>query len=77
MMVQNLEDNGFPMMPFRQGFQDMPPPTRELMHSCWNMDNAFVRTDPTESLKIDKEKTTENVDSAAARLPVGTMPAGV
>ena len=32
----------------------------------WNMDNAFVRTEPAENLKIDKEKTTEKMDGAVA-----------
>ena len=79
-MVQNLEDDGFTMIPFGQGFRDMSPPTKELMrlvlehrlaHSGhpvlrWNMDNAFVRTDPAGNLKIDKQKSTEKVDGAVA-----------
>ena len=80
MMVQILEDDGFTMIPFGQGFRDMSPPTKELMRLVlerklchgghpvlrWNMDNAFVRTDPAGNLKIDKEKSTENVDGAVA-----------
>jgi phage terminase large subunit-like protein len=80
MMVQALQDDGFTMVPFGQGFRDMSPPTKELMrlvlerkinHSGhpvlrWNMDNAFVRTDPAGNLKIDKEKSTEKVDGAVA-----------
>ena len=31
MMVQALEDDGFTMIPFGQGFRDMSPPTKELM----------------------------------------------
>ena len=31
MMVQTLEDDGFTMVPFGQGFRDMSPPTKELM----------------------------------------------
>ena len=79
-MVQNLEDDGFTMIPFGQGFRDMSPPTKELMrivlehnlaHGChpvlrWNMDNVFVRTDPAGNIKIDKEKSTEKVDGAVA-----------
>lgn len=30
-MVQNLEDMGFTVVPFGQGFKDMSPPTKELM----------------------------------------------
>ena len=80
MMVQQLEDDGFVMVPFGQGFKDMSPPTKELMRIVlernlnhgghpvlrWNMDNAFVRTDPAGNLKIDKEKSTEKVDGAVA-----------
>lgn len=80
MMVQNLQGDGFTMVPFGQGFKDMSPPTKELMRIVlekklahgghpvlrWNMDNAFVRTDPAGNLKIDKEKSTEKVDGAVA-----------
>ena len=80
MMVQTLEDDGFTMVPFGQGFRDMSPPTKELMRIVlerrmnhgghpvlrWNLDNAFVRTDPAGNLKIDKEKSTEKVDGAVA-----------
>ena len=80
MMVQTLEDDGFTMVPFGQGFRDMSPPTKELMRLVlerklchgghpvlrWNMDNAFVRTDPAGNLKIDKERSTEKVDGAVA-----------
>ena len=80
MMVQNLQDDGLTMVPFGQGFKDMSPPTKELMRIVlegklshgghpvlrWNMDNAFVRTDPAGNVKIDKEKSTEKVDGAVA-----------
>ena len=72
--------NGFTMVPFGQGFRDMSPPTKELMRLVlerklnhgghpvlrWNMDNAFVRTDPAGNLKIVKERSTEKVDGAVA-----------
>lgn len=80
MFVQALQDDGFTMVPFGQGFKDMSPPTKELMRLVlersinhgghpvlrWNMDNAYVRTDPAGNLKIDKEKSTEKVDGAVA-----------
>ena len=80
MMVQNLENDGFTMVPFGQGFKDMSNPTKDLMRLVlerkinhgghpvlrWNLDNAFVRTDPAGNLKIDKEKSTEKVDGAVA-----------
>ena len=80
MMVQALEDDGFTMVPFGQGFRDMSNPTKDLMRLVlekslrhnghpvlrWNIDNVFVRTDPAGNLKIDKEKSTEKVDGAVA-----------
>lgn len=80
MMVQALQDDGFTMVPFGQGFKDMSLPTKELMRIVlernlnhgghpvlrWSMDNAYVRTDPAGNLKIDKEKSTEKVDGAVA-----------
>ena len=80
MMVQALEDDGFTMIPFGQGFRDMSPPTKELMRIVlehrlnhgghpvlrWNFDNAYVRTDPAGNLKLDKEKSTEKIDGAVA-----------
>ena len=80
MMVQALEDDGFTMIPFGQGFRDMSPPTKELMRIVlehrlnhgghpvlrWNFDNAYVRTDPAGNLKLGKEKSTEKIDGAVA-----------
>ena len=81
-MVQNLEDMGFTVVPFGQGFKDMSPPTKELMKLTleqriahgghpvlrWNMDNIFVRTDPAGNIKADKEKSTEKIDGAIATI---------
>lgn len=80
MMVQQLDADGFRMIPFGQGFKDMSAPTKELMRLVlekklmhgghpvlrWNLDNAYVRTDPAGNLKIDKERSTEKVDGAVA-----------
>ena len=77
-MVQNLENMGFTVVPFGQGFKDMSPPTKELMKLTleqriahdnhpvlrWNMDNIYVRTDPAGNIKADKEKSTEKIDGA-------------
>ena len=71
MMVQTLEDDGFTMVPFGQGFRDMSPPTKELMRLVlerhvnhgghpvlrWNMDNAFVRTDPARESQDSTRKS--------------------
>lgn len=80
MMVQALQDDGFTMVPFGQGFASMSAPTKDLMRLVlekgvihnghpvlrWNMDNIFVRTDPAGNIKIDKERSTEKVDGAVA-----------
>ena len=81
-MVQNLEDMGFTVVPFGQGFKDMSPPTKELMKLVleqriahaghpvlrWMMDNIYVRTDPAGNIKLDKEKSTEKIDGAVATI---------
>ncbi|MDY4798995.1 MAG: terminase TerL endonuclease subunit [Bullifex sp.] len=79
-MSQNLEEMGFTVIPFGQGFKDMSPPTKELMKLVlekriahgghpvlsWMMDNIFIRTDPAGNIKPDKEKSTEKIDGAVA-----------
>lgn len=79
-MVQNLEDLGFTVVPFGQGYKDMSPPTKELMKLTleqriahgghpvlrWMMDNIFIKTDPAGNIKMDKEKSTEKIDGAVA-----------
>lgn len=81
-MVQNLENMGFTVVPFGQGFKDMSPPTKELMKLVleqkiahgghpvlrWMMDNIFIRTDPAGNIKADKEKSTEKIDGAVATI---------
>ena len=82
MLVQQLEGEGFTVVPFGQGFKDMSPPTKELMklvleqriahggHAVlrWMMDNIFIRTDPAGNIKPDKEKSTEKIDGAVAMI---------
>lgn len=79
-MLQNLEDMGFTVVPFGQGFKDMSPPTKELMKLVfeekiangrhpdfhWMLDNVCPRTDPAGNIKMDKEKSTEKIDGAVA-----------
>ena len=81
-MVQNLEELGFTVVPFGQGFKDMSPATNELMRLTlsealahgghpvlrWMMDNIYVRTDPAGNIKPDKEKSTEKIDGAIATI---------
>ena len=80
MLIQNLQDAGFEMIPFGQGFASMSTPTKELMRMVleekiahgghpvlsWCMDNAVVRTDPAGNIKLDKSKATERIDGAVA-----------
>ncbi len=79
-MTQNLEGEGFTMVPFGQGFASMSSPTKELMKLTleqkiahgghpvlsWMMDNVSVRTDPAGNIKMDKQKSTEKIDGAVA-----------
>lgn len=72
-MVQNLEDMGFAMVPFGQGFKDMSPPSKELfkllmegniLHGGnpvlkWMAGNVVMRQDPAGNIKPDKEKSVE------------------
>jgi len=79
-MTQNLDDLGFTVVPFGQGYKDMNGPTKDLMRLTlsekiahggqpvlrWNMDNIFIKTDPAGNIKPDKEKSTEKIDGAVA-----------
>ena len=79
-LVQDLEEMGFTVVAFGQGFKDMSPPTKELMRLTleqklahggnevlrWMMDNVYIRTDPAGNIKMDKEKSTEKIDGAIA-----------
>ena len=79
-MVQNLEDEGFVMVPFGQGFKDMSPPSKELykllmegniIHGGnpvlkWMAGNVVMRQDPAGNIKPDKEKSTEKIDGIVA-----------
>lgn len=81
-MVQNLEELGYTVVPFGQGFKDMSPPTKELMKLTleqkiahggqpvlrWMMDNIFIKTDPAGNIKPDKEKSTEKIDGVVATI---------
>jgi phage terminase large subunit-like protein len=79
---QNLEGEGFQMIPFGQGFKSMNAPTQDLMRLAlskriahgghpvlrWNMDNVYIRTDPAGNIKPDKQKSTERIDGAVATI---------
>ena len=79
-MVQNLEDEGFLMVPFGQGFKDMSPPAKELykllmegniVHGGnpvlkWMAQNVVMRQDPAGNIKPDKERSVEKIDGIVA-----------
>ena len=79
-MSQHLEELGFTVVPFGQGFSSMSPPTKELMKLVlekkiahnghpvlrWNFDNVTIRQDPANNIKMDKAKSTEKIDGAIA-----------
>lgn len=81
-MVQNLEGDGFTVVPFGQGFRDMSPPTKELLNLVldnriehyghpvlrWMFDNVCVNTDPAGNIKVDKKRSTEKIDGAVATI---------
>lgn len=75
-IVQELNDLGFPMVPFGQGFASMSSPTKQLERWLyageinhegnevleWMSQNVSLRRDPAGNIKIDKSKSGEKVD---------------
>ncbi len=75
-IVTRLQDDGFTMVKFGQGFESMNAPTKRLMELVlsrqlrhgghpvlrWNMSNVMVRMDPAGFIKPDKEKSREKID---------------
>jgi len=66
------------MIRFGQGYESMSSPTKELLRLVlekriahagnpvlrWNFDNAIVKPDEAENIKLDKKKATERIDGA-------------
>ena len=81
-MIQNLEDEGFTMVPIGQGYKDMSPPTKEfyklilegkIAHGGnpilrWMAGNVVVETDAAENIKPTKAKSTEKIDGIVATI---------
>lgn len=77
---QDLEDAGFLMVEFGQGYASMSPPTKELMNLVlakklqlgnnpvlrWNAENMVVLTDPAGNIKPDKARATGRIDGVVA-----------
>ena len=69
-MVQNLEDMGFTVVPFGQGYKDMSPPSKELYKLLmegrinhggnpvlkWMAQNVVMHQDTAGNIKPDKDK---------------------
>jgi phage terminase large subunit-like protein len=82
LLSQNLDNAGFKMIRFGQGYESMSPPCKELMRLVlekriahagnpvlrWNYDNIVVRQDEAGNIKPDKEKATEKIDGAVAMI---------
>jgi phage terminase large subunit-like protein len=79
-LALQLQDDGAPMVQFRQGFVSMNEPCKEIERLAvkaairhggnpvlrWMASNVAVRTDPAGNIKIDNEKSTERVDGMVA-----------
>jgi phage terminase large subunit-like protein len=79
-LIQYLQDDGFTVVEFGQGFASMAMPTRELLNLVlakklrhggnpvlkWQADNLVVRQDPAGNVKPDKSKSTEKIDGMVA-----------
>ena len=79
-IASQLASDNFTMVEIRQGFQSLSAATKELeklvrggelVHGGnpvlrWNASNVSVRTDPSGSIKPDKERSTEKIDGISA-----------
>ena len=79
-MIQNLEDAGFTMVPFGQGFASMSTPTKEfyrllmegqIIHAGhpvlrWMAGNVVIETDAAENIKVTKAKSKEKIGGIVA-----------
>lgn len=82
MLIQNLENDGFTMIPFGQGFRDMSPPTKEfyklmmegkIIHGGnpvlkWMALNVVVDRDAADNIKPTKAKSPEKIDGIVAAI---------
>lgn len=82
MLTQNLEGDGFTMVPFGQGYASMSPPTKEfykllmegqIIHGGhpvlrWMAGNVVVDTDPAGNIKPTKARSPEKIDGIVAAI---------
>lgn len=81
-MIQNLEGEGFTIIPFGQGFSSMSAPTKEfyrllmegrIIHGGnpvlrWMAGNVVIDTDPAGNIKVTKAKSKEKIDGIVAAI---------
>lgn len=81
-MIQNLEGEGFTIVPFGQGFSSMSAPTKEfyrllmegrIIHGGnpvlrWMVGNVVIDTDPAGNIKVTKAKSKEKIDGIVAAI---------
>lgn len=81
-MIQNLEGEGFTIVPFGQGFSLMSAPTKEfyrllmegrIIHGGnpvlrWMAGNVVIDTDPAGNIKVTKAKSKEKIDGIVAAI---------
>ena len=81
-MIQNLEGDGFTIVPFGQGFSSMSAPTKEfyrllmegrIIHGGnpvlrWMAGNVVIDTDPAGNIKVTKAKSKEKIDGIVAAI---------
>lgn len=81
-MIQNLEGEGFTIVPFGQGFSSMSAPTKEfyrllmegrIIHGGnpvlrWMAGNVVIDTDPAGNIKVTKAKSKEKIDGIVAAI---------
>lgn len=81
-MIQNLEGEGFTIIPFGQGFSSMSAPTKEfyrllmegrIIHGRnpvlrWMAGNVVIDTDPAGNIKVTKAKSKEKIDGIVAAI---------
>ncbi len=82
MLIQNLEGDGFTMVPFGQGFKDMSPPTKEfyklmmqgrMIHGGdpvlkWMAMNVVIDRDAADNIKPTKARSPEKIDGIVASI---------
>lgn len=81
-LSQELDDEGFTMVPFGQGFASMSAPSKELLGLVlakriqhgnnpvlrWMADNLMMREDPAANIKPDKSTSKEKIDGMVAMI---------